>query len=198
MEKAVLWGSIVMGLVLVVLQRIFPDFVTAWFAAPLAQADVWRSVLLGVLIVSAITRELMDNRWLRASWLSLAVAAGWGTVYYVSHYPVFMFDILYMAAAGCFFGMAGLQIIPAEFPALQTIKDSTRRQLHYQLQLYVQLWQWSSQALGVAFKLPDYQKVYDSSHNITMPKPKNVFNFTSVNSTDDIDNLSLHNGVGKA
>lgn len=109
-----LYGSLAMGVVLVVGHRWFPDNVVMWFASPDGYMVARRELLVAALAGVAIVRQYYHNLYLQLAWGFIAIMLlRAGGLYFLDN-PVYVFDTMLMLGAGLAFAMTAL--MPGEDP----------------------------------------------------------------------------------
>jgi len=112
MRGCVLYGSIMIGLVLVTGQYLLPESVVAWFASDQSAVHAWRMAIVTGLLSLAIIHAHFHNLYLKFIWAVAAIGLGWcGGLYFLDN-PSYVFDALLMLGASAAFGIHAL--LPAE------------------------------------------------------------------------------------
>jgi hypothetical protein len=107
-----IFGSCMIGVVLIVGQSLFPNHVIMWFASDAAAMDIWRPIILASLLLLAVIHDYYDNVYWRIVWGVLAfVLLSVGADYFMKN-PEYVFDAMYILAAGTCFMVASLQPAP--------------------------------------------------------------------------------------
>jgi|GEM_PF-7047161 len=109
-----LYGSLAMGVALVIGQRWFPDNIVMWFASPDSYMAARRETLVAALIAVAVIRQYFHNLYLQLLWgvISIILLRA-GGLYFLDN-PVYVFDAMLMLGAGLAFAMTAL--MPGEDP----------------------------------------------------------------------------------
>jgi hypothetical protein len=103
-----LYGSLIMGIVLVIGRRLFPDNIVMWFASSDASIAMWREVIVAMLVGLAIVRQYIHNIYVQLVWgVAAIVLLRSGTIYFLDN-PSFMYDSLLMLGAGTAFAVTAL------------------------------------------------------------------------------------------
>jgi hypothetical protein len=103
-----LYGSLMIGVILIIGQRLFPDSVVMWFASPEGSMLAWRELIVASLIVLAMVRQYYHNFLLQLLWAGPAFGLWWaGGVYFLNN-PSYVFDAMLMLSAGAAFAITAL------------------------------------------------------------------------------------------
>lgn len=104
-----LCGSLMIGIVLIAGQRLFPDNVVMWLASPDGSILAWRELIVAGLIVLALVRQYYHNLLLQVLWAMAAVSLWWaGNVFFLNN-PSYVLDAMLMLSAGTAFAITALQ-----------------------------------------------------------------------------------------
>ena len=95
-----LYGSLMIGMVLIIGHRLFPDSVVMWFASPQANMMAWREVIVVGLIAMAMVRQYYHNLMLQLLWAVSAAGLLWASGLYFLNNPSYVFDAMLMLSAG--------------------------------------------------------------------------------------------------
>lgn len=103
-----LYGSLMIGLILILGQRLFPDNVVMWLASPEHTILAWRELIVVSLIVLAMVRQYYHNLFLQLVWAIPAVGLWWAGGNYFLNNPSYVFDAMLMVGAGTAFAITAL------------------------------------------------------------------------------------------
>lgn len=100
------------GALLVAGHWFFPEHIVMWFASGSAAMDTWRAAILAGLILMAALRGYYDGVYLRMAYAVAGALLLWGGGQYFLDNPSYLFDVMYILAAGISFMVSGLQPAP--------------------------------------------------------------------------------------
>lgn len=102
-------GVLGLGFGLIAGQRYVPDFIMMWFASPQAYVMQWREAIV-VAVAVIISLYTYGSYWLaRALAIPLAIICCWGGVEFFWAHSSYIFDSLFIMAAGVWAAATALQ-----------------------------------------------------------------------------------------
>jgi hypothetical protein len=105
----VLLSSIMIGLAISLSQWLLPGSVIAWFVSDSFIMETLRIIVLISLVALAVVREYYQNTYTRLADAAIGVLLLWtGTAYFMDN-AQFIFDSLFMMAAGVSFAITAVQ-----------------------------------------------------------------------------------------
>ena len=114
MRGCVLYGTIMIGLVLLASPHLLPESVVVWFADEQTAMQAWRLAIVSGLLALIVVYAHFHNAYLKLVWGVVAVGLGWsGGIYFLDN-PAYVFDALLMLGASATFGIHAL--LPADYP----------------------------------------------------------------------------------
>jgi hypothetical protein len=107
------------GLSLIAGQHYFPDNIVMWFSSPSAYMMDWRQAVVALLALLMIAKATAEFKFVRVISAFMAVGLWWASGYFFMNDASYIFDYLFLLAAGTCFAIAALRVEVIETPQLQ-------------------------------------------------------------------------------